>query len=63
MKCLNVLEVDEYFWVIYKINEIKDLIYDLEKKGFVYFFGGDVYYWVWEFFEYGKLLGCCLEEM
>lgn len=50
MKCLNVLEVDEYFWVIQNIDRIQNLIYDLEKKGFVYFFGGDVYYQVWEFF-------------
>ena len=63
MKRLNVLEADEYPRATHKINEIKYLIHDLEKKGFAYPSGGDVYYRVRKFSEYGKLSGRRLEEM
>ncbi|MCL2931425.1 MAG: cysteine--tRNA ligase [Trichodesmium sp. MAG_R03] len=63
MKRLNVLEADEYPRATHKIDAIKRLIHDLEKRGFAYSSGGDVYYQVREFSEYGKLSGRCVEEM
>lgn len=63
MKRLNVLEADEYPRATHTIDGIKRLIHDLEKKGFAYPSGGDVYYQVREFAEYGKLSGRRLTEM
>ncbi|MGB3511147.1 MAG: cysteine--tRNA ligase [Microcoleaceae cyanobacterium] len=63
MKRLNVLEADEYPRATHTMDGIKRLINDLEKKGFAYSAGGDVYYQVREFAEYGKLSGRRLEEM
>ncbi|NEQ74624.1 MAG: cysteine--tRNA ligase [Okeania sp. SIO2C9] len=63
MKRLNVLEADEYPRATQTIDGIQQLINDLEKKGFAYSAGGDVYYQVREFTEYGKLSGRRLEEM
>ena len=63
MKRLNVLEADEYPRATQNIDRIQNLIHDLEKKGFAYSSGGDVYYQVREFSQYGKLSGRRLEEM
>ncbi|NET16539.1 MAG: cysteine--tRNA ligase [Okeania sp. SIO1H6] len=63
MKRLNVLEADEYPRATHAIDEIHRLIHDLEEKGFAYPSGGDVYYQVRKFSEYGKLSGRRLEEM
>lgn len=63
MKRLNVLEADEYPRATHTMDGIKRLIHDLEKKGFAYSAGGDVYYQVREFAEYGKLSGRRLAEM
>jgi cysteinyl-tRNA synthetase len=45
------------------MNGIQKLIHDLEHKGFAYPSGGDVYYAVQNFAEYGKLSGRKLEDM
>lgn len=63
MKRLNVLEADEYPRATSTIDGIQRLIHELEKKGFAYSAGGDVYYKVEDFPEYGKLSGRRLEEM
>lgn len=63
MKRLNVLEADAYPRATHTMDGIKRLIHDLEKKGFAYPAGGDVYYQVREFSEYGKLSGRRLAEM
>lgn len=63
MKRLNVLEADEYPRATHTINGIQRLIHELENKGFAYSAGGDVYYKVEDFAEYGKLSGRRLEEM
>ncbi len=63
MKRLNVLEADEYPRATHTIDGIQRLIHELENKGFAYSSGGDVYYKVEDFAEYGKLSGRRLEEM
>ena len=63
MKRLNVLEADEYPRATHTIDGIQRLIRELENKGFAYYAGGDVYYKVEDFAEYGKLSGRRLEEM
>ncbi|NEP37896.1 MAG: cysteine--tRNA ligase [Okeania sp. SIO2H7] len=63
MKRLNVLEADEYPRATHTIDGIQRLIHELEKKGLAYSAGGDVYYKVEDFPEYGKLSGRRLEEM
>jgi len=63
MKRLNVLEADEYPRATHTIDGIQRLIHELENKGFAYSAGGDVYYKVEDFAEYGKLSGRRLEEM
>lgn len=63
MKRLNVLEADAYPRATHTIDGMKRLIHELENKGFAYATGGDVYYQVQEFPEYGKLSGRRLEEM
>jgi cysteinyl-tRNA synthetase len=63
MERLNVLEADEYPRATHTIDGIQRLIHELENKGFAYSAGGDVYYKVEDFAEYGKLSGRRLEEM
>ena len=63
MARLNVLEADEYPRATHTLDGIKRLIHELEQKGFAYPAGGDVYYQVRQFSEYGKLSGRQLEEM
>jgi cysteinyl-tRNA synthetase len=63
MARLNILEADEYPRATYTIDGIKQLIYELEQKGFAYPAEGDVYYAVRHFPDYGKLSGRKLESM
>ncbi len=63
MKRLNVLEADEYPRATHTMDGIQRLIHELENKDFAYSAGGDVYYKVEDFREYGKLSGRRLEEM
>ncbi|MDJ1169730.1 cysteine--tRNA ligase [Roseofilum sp. BLCC_M154] len=63
MARLNVLEADEYPRATHTLNGILRLIHELETKGYAYASGGDVYYQVRQFQDYGKLSGRKLEEM
>ncbi len=63
MKRLNVLEADEYPRATCTLDGIKQLIAELEAKGFAYPAAGDVYYSVRQFEDYGKLSGRELERM
>jgi cysteinyl-tRNA synthetase len=60
---LNVMDADEYPRVTEHIPEIHELIQILENKGLAYAVGGDVYYRVEKFPDYGKLSGRELEQM
>ncbi|MBD1829608.1 cysteine--tRNA ligase [Microcoleus vaginatus GB1-A2] len=60
---LNILRADEYPRATHTIDGIKRLIHELENKGYTYASGGDVYYKVRQFADYGKLSGRKLEEM
>ncbi|MGH1393815.1 MAG: cysteine--tRNA ligase [Trichormus sp.] len=60
---LNVMDADEYPRVTEHIPEIHQLIQILEEKGLAYAVGGDVYYRVEKFPDYGKLSGRELEQM
>ncbi|UKO96936.1 cysteine--tRNA ligase [Nostoc sp. UHCC 0870] len=60
---LNVMDADEYPRVTEHIPEIHELIQILEQKGLAYAVGGDVYYRVERFPNYGKLSGRELEQM
>jgi len=63
MARLNVLEADQYPRATHTLNGILRLIHELETKGYAYASGGDVYYQVRQFQDYGKLSGRKLEEM
>ncbi|HSF72353.1 MAG TPA: cysteine--tRNA ligase [Microcoleus sp.] len=63
MDKLNILRADEYPRATHTIDGIKRLIHELENKGYAYASGGDVYYSVRQFPDYGKLSGRKLEEM
>ncbi|MEO0867130.1 MAG: cysteine--tRNA ligase [Cyanobacteria bacterium J06642_11] len=63
MARLNVLEADEYTYATRTIDGIQRLIGELEQKGYAYAAGGDVYYKVRQFEDYGKLSGRKLEDM
>ena len=63
MARLGVGEADAYPRATHTLDGIKRLVYELEQKGYAYPAGGDVYYAVQEFPEYGKLSGRKLEEM
>lgn len=63
MARLNVKEADEYPRATHTIDGIKRLIHELEQKDYAYATGGDVYYKVRSFAEYGKLSGRRLEDM
>lgn len=63
MSRLGIKEADEYPRATHTMNGIVRLIHDLEHKGFAYPSGGDVYYAVQNFAEYGKLSGRKLEDM
>ncbi|WP_377478433.1 MAG: cysteine--tRNA ligase [Microcoleus anatoxicus] len=63
MDQLNILRADEYPRATHTMDGIKRLIHELENKGYAYASGGDVYYNVRQFADYGKLSGRKLEEM
>jgi cysteinyl-tRNA synthetase len=63
MARLNILEADEYPRATHSLDGIKRLIHDLEHRGYAYAAGGDVYYRVRKFQDYGQLSGRKLEEM
>ena len=63
MDKLNILRADEYPRATHSLDGIKRLIHELENKGYAYASGGDVYYNVRKFADYGKLSGRKLEEM
>ena len=63
MDKLNILRADEYPRATHTMDGIKRLIHELENKGYAYASGGDVYYNVRKFTDYGKLSGRKLEEM
>ncbi len=63
MARLNILEADEYPRATHSLDGIKRLIHELEHRGYAYAAGGDVYYKVRQFQDYGQLSGRKLEEM
>ena len=63
MARLNVMEADEYPRATHTIDGIQRLIHELEQKEVAYASGGDVYYSVNAFPEYGKLSGRKLDDM
>ena len=63
MHRLNVMDADEYPRVTEHIGAIHALIGQLEAKGYAYAAGGDVYYRVEQFADYGQLSGRSLETM
>ena len=58
-----MLDANEYPRVTEHIGAIHELISQLEAKGYAYAVGGDVYYRVRQFEEYGKLSGRSLETI
>ncbi|WP_008314089.1 cysteine--tRNA ligase [Leptolyngbya sp. PCC 6406] len=63
MRRLNILDAQVYPRVTEHIEDIHALIRQLEAKGYAYAAGGDVYYRVAQFAEYGQLSGRSLEGM
>jgi len=63
MARLNILEADDYTYATQTLDGIQRLIRELEQKGYAYATGGDVYYSVRKFPDYGKLSGRKLEDM
>ncbi len=63
MDRLGIERADAYPRATHTIDGIKRLVAELECKGFAYPAGGDVYYAVRRFPEYGKLSGRSLDDM
>jgi cysteinyl-tRNA synthetase len=63
LRRLNVLDADSYPRATEHIQEIIELIQDLVAKEFAYPAGGDVYFRVRKFTEYGKLSHRKLDDM
>jgi cysteinyl-tRNA synthetase len=63
MERLNVAEADVYPRATHTLDGIKQLVAELEQKGYAYPAAGDVYYSVRRFEDYGKLSGRKLEDM
>ena len=63
MERLQVSKADAYPRATHTLDGIKRLVYELEQKGFAYPAGGDVYYSVRQFADYGKLSGRKLEDL
>ncbi len=63
MHRLNVMDADEYPRVTEHIGAIHELIGQLEAKGYAYAAGGDVYYRVEQFADYGQLSGRSLATL
>ncbi len=60
---LNILQADVHPKATEHIGEMIELIQKLEHKGLAYNVGGDVYFAVEKFPEYGKLSGRTLDDM
>ncbi|MGP0128853.1 MAG: cysteine--tRNA ligase [cyanobacterium endosymbiont of Rhopalodia musculus] len=63
MKRLNIKQADAYPRATHTLNGIKNLVSQLKQKGYVYESGGDVYFSVRHFQDYGKLSGRKLEDL
>ncbi len=63
MDCLGVARADSYPRATHTIDGIKRLVWELEQKGYAYPAGGDVYYAVRKFADYGKLSKRKLEDL
>jgi cysteinyl-tRNA synthetase len=63
MDRLNIMRADEYPRATHTLNGITRLIHELEQKGYAYPAGGDVYYTVRKFADYGKLSGRKFDDM
>lgn len=63
MHHLHIMDADEYPKVTEHIGAIHELIGQLEAKGYAYAAGGDVYYRVEQFADYGQLSGRSLATM
>jgi cysteinyl-tRNA synthetase len=63
MDALGVQRADRYPLVTEHITEIVDLVERLEKNGYAYAIGGDVYFRVKQFKNYGRLSNRSPEEM
>ncbi|MDY6775594.1 MAG: cysteine--tRNA ligase [Halobacteria archaeon] len=63
MKALNLRRVNVRPRVTQHIDDIAEMVGTLIEKGYAYESGGDVYFDVSEFEEYGKLSGQKLEEL
>ncbi|MFO7916100.1 MAG: cysteine--tRNA ligase [Candidatus Krumholzibacteriales bacterium] len=60
---LNIKRADIYPRATEHVEDIINLIKTLEEKGFAYAAGGDVYYRVRKFGEYGKLSGRKIDDL
>jgi len=63
MERLNVTPANAYPRATHALDGIKKLVWELEQKGYAYEKGGDVYYSVHKFADYGKLSGRKLEDL
>ena len=63
MERLRIRPANDYPRATCTVDGIKNLVAELEEKGFAYAAAGDVYYSVDKFSEYGKLSGRKLEDM
>jgi cysteinyl-tRNA synthetase len=63
MERLHVQPADAYPRATHALDGIKRLVWELQQKGYAYPAGGDVYYAVRRFPEYGKLSGRKLEDL
>lgn len=63
MARLNIQEADHYPRATHTLDGIKRLIQELEQKEMAYAVGGDVYFSVRKFEEYGKLSGRSLDDL
>lgn len=63
MERLHVGKADAYPRATHTLDGIKQLVYELEQKGYAYPADGDVYYAVRKFSDYGKLSGRKLEDL
>jgi cysteinyl-tRNA synthetase len=63
MRAMNLLPATHYPRATAHISEIVALIRDLEAKGYAYAAGGDVYFRVRRFGDYGRLSGRDVDDM
>ena len=63
MDKLNVRRADQYPRVSEHMAEIVEMVSTLVEKGYAYVVGGDVYYSVEKYDQYGKLSGRSLDDM